>query len=47
MEWPPHSGGRQSFVEVDRAGWFGLEAARSKLHIGQRVLVDALVRAIG
>lgn len=47
MEWPPRSGRRQSFVEVDRAGWFGLEAARSKLHIGQRVLVDALVRAIG
>ena len=25
MEWPPRSGRMQSFPEVDRAGWFGLE----------------------
>jgi predicted NUDIX family NTP pyrophosphohydrolase len=24
MEWPPRSGRRQSFPELDRAGWFGL-----------------------
>lgn len=42
MEWPPRSGQRQSFPEVDRAGWFGLDEARTKLHLGQRVLVDAL-----
>lgn len=41
MEWPPRSGRRQSFPEVDRAGWFGAEAARVKLHKGQRPILDA------
>ncbi|OEO31578.1 hypothetical protein VW23_015490 [Devosia insulae DS-56] len=47
MEWPPRSGQRQSFPEVDRAGWFGLDAARTKLHLGQRALVDALLALTG
>lgn len=42
MQWPPRSGRRQSFPEVDRAGWFGLSEARVKLHLGQRPLVEAL-----
>jgi predicted NUDIX family NTP pyrophosphohydrolase len=28
MEWPPRSGKQAEFPEVDRAEWFGLEAAR-------------------
>jgi len=47
LEWPPRSGQRQSFPEVDRAGWFGLDEARTKLHLGQRVLVDALLALAG
>ena len=47
MEWPPRSGQRQSFPEVDRAGWFSLDAARTKLHLGQRVLVDVLLAHTG
>src|SRR5690348_15816125 len=39
MEWPPHTGQRQSFPEVDRAGWFSLEQAELKLHLGQRPLI--------
>lgn len=35
MEWPPKSGRMQSFPEVDRAGWFSLAAAETKLHKGQ------------
>ena len=31
MEWPPRSGRRAEFPEVDRAAWFGLEEARRKL----------------
>ncbi len=46
MEWPTHSGRRQSFPEVDRAAWFGLAAAREKLHLGQRPLIDALLAAV-
>ena len=42
MEWPPGSGRRQAFPEVDRAGWFPLEAAKRKLVSGQVGFVDGL-----
>jgi predicted NUDIX family NTP pyrophosphohydrolase len=42
LEWPPRSGRMQSFPEVDRAGWFGLEAAREKILPGQLPLLDRL-----
>jgi len=42
LEWPPRSGRRQEFPEVDRAGWFGLEEAREKLNPGQAPLLDRL-----
>ena len=32
MEWPPRSGKQQEFPEIDRAGFFTLEAARIKMH---------------
>jgi predicted NUDIX family NTP pyrophosphohydrolase len=47
MEWPPHSGKRAQFPEVDRAGWFGLAAARSKLTKGQVQVLDAFGNEIG
>ncbi len=31
MEWPPRSGRRQAFPEVDRVAWFGLSEAAVKL----------------
>jgi predicted NUDIX family NTP pyrophosphohydrolase len=31
MEWPPRSGRRATFPEIDRAGWFPLDEARRKL----------------
>lgn len=42
MEWPPRSGRMAEFPEVDRAGWFSLEAAREKLLESQHPLLDAL-----
>lgn len=42
MEWPPHSGRRQSFPEVDRAGWFDLDDARRKILPSQAPLLDRL-----
>ena len=42
MEWPPRSGHRQAFPEVDRAGWFGLDEAREKLNPAQAPLLDRL-----
>jgi predicted NUDIX family NTP pyrophosphohydrolase len=47
MEWPPHSGRMATFPEVDRAAWFELDAARDKLIVGQRPLLDRLVEHLG
>lgn len=44
MEWPPRSGRRASFPEVDRVEWSSLEVARERLVKGQRPAVDALER---
>jgi predicted NUDIX family NTP pyrophosphohydrolase len=43
MEWPPRSGRRQLFPEVDRAAWMSIDAARVKLLGGQVRLLDALL----
>jgi len=42
LEWPPRSGRIQTFPEVDRAGWFPLDAAREKLLPAQAPFVDRL-----
>jgi predicted NUDIX family NTP pyrophosphohydrolase len=47
LEWPPRSGQIQSFPEVDRVGWFTVEAARTKLLKGQRPLIDRLIQLEG
>ena len=47
MEWPPKSGKRRRFPEIDRAEWFALEEARRKINKAQIVLLDALVALIG
>jgi predicted NUDIX family NTP pyrophosphohydrolase len=42
LEWPPRSGRVQEFPEIDRAAWFGLAEARSKLLKGQVPFLDRL-----
>jgi len=42
MEWPPRSGRRQSFPEIDRVAWFSVEAAAAKLVKGQAALIERL-----
>jgi len=42
LEWPPRSGHSEQFPEIDRAQWFPLGEARTKLHKGQVPLVDQL-----
>ena len=42
MEWPPHSGKKQEFPEIDRAEFFPLEEARKKINPAQVALIDAL-----
>jgi predicted NUDIX family NTP pyrophosphohydrolase len=43
IEWPPRSGRRQIFPEVDRAEWFEIEFARTKLIAAQAELLDRLL----
>ena len=46
IEWPPRSGRRQTFPEFDRAGWFDLETARTKMIVGQSALLDQLLELL-
>ena len=46
LEWPPRSGRRQSFTEVDRAEWFNIESARQKLLSAQAELLDGLLAIV-
>jgi len=47
LEWPPRSGRRLDVPEIDRAGWFGLEAARIKLLPAQTPFLDRLAERLG
>lgn len=40
LEWPPRSGRRQVFPEVDRAAWFTLEEARRRILKSQVPFLD-------
>lgn len=42
LEWPPRSGKRQTFPEVDRAEWFTLSEARQRINEGQRPFLERL-----
>lgn len=42
LEWPPRSGRRQEFPEIDRAAWFSVADARQKILAGQLALLDDL-----
>jgi predicted NUDIX family NTP pyrophosphohydrolase len=42
LEWPPRSGRRQTFPEVDRAAWFDLDSARRMILPAQQVFLDRL-----
>jgi len=43
MEWPPRSGRRQEFPEVDRAQWFSPEEALNRINPAQAELVHRLL----
>lgn len=46
MEWPPRSGKKGSFPEVDKASWFDIPEARQKILEGQLPLIDALLKKL-
>jgi len=46
MEWPPRSGRRQVFPEIDRVAWFRPADARIRLKPTQVPFVDRLIEAV-
>lgn len=42
MQWPPKTGRLQSFPEVDRAEWFTLSVAKTKLNAAQSIFINRL-----
>jgi predicted NUDIX family NTP pyrophosphohydrolase len=44
IEWPPKSGRRALFPEVDKAEWFALAEARTRIIGGQLPFIDSLVK---
>ncbi|HEY4323764.1 MAG TPA: NUDIX domain-containing protein [Mucilaginibacter sp.] len=46
IEWPPKSGKKQSFPEIDRAAWFDVETAKLKINSGQVGLIEELTEII-
>jgi predicted NUDIX family NTP pyrophosphohydrolase len=46
IEWPPRSGRRKQFPEVDRAAWFDLATAREKLIAYQRPFLVELEKML-
>ena len=46
-EWPPGSGRRITYPEVDRCGWFDPETARRRINSAQAELIGRLEQALG
>jgi predicted NUDIX family NTP pyrophosphohydrolase len=47
MEWPPKSGAKSSFPEIDRADWFSPGDALVKILKGQQPILAALYAQLG
>jgi predicted NUDIX family NTP pyrophosphohydrolase len=46
MEWPPYSGQKRAFPEVDRAAFFDLNEARRKIIPAQAAFLNELVKLL-
>jgi predicted NUDIX family NTP pyrophosphohydrolase len=46
LEWPPRSGRRESFPELDRVAWFTPAEARRRLKSAQIPFIDRLITAV-
>jgi predicted NUDIX family NTP pyrophosphohydrolase len=47
IDWPPKSGRRQRFPEIDRVGYFTLAVAREKIIAYQRPFLEELEMRLG
>ena len=43
LEWPPRSGVKKEFPEIDKAGWFTPPEAKEKINPAQIRLIDELI----
>jgi len=43
MEWPPRSGRKQEFPEIDKGEWFSVSDAKQKIISSQSALIDELI----
>jgi predicted NUDIX family NTP pyrophosphohydrolase len=46
IEWPPRSGRRASFPEVDQAAYFDPAAALTRIHKGQRPILEEAIERL-
>ena len=46
LEWPPRSGLRESFPELDRVAWFAPAEARRRVKPAQISFIDRLIAAV-
>jgi predicted NUDIX family NTP pyrophosphohydrolase len=46
LEWPPKSGKRKTFPEIEKAAWFTLAAAKEKINERQIPLLEELQQII-
>lgn len=47
IEWPPRSGRIGRYPEADRAAFFDIPTARTKINPGQAAFLDALEKELG
>ena len=46
LEWPPKSGKKQQFPEIDRAEWFLAPTALQKINQGQAAFIQELIEKL-
>jgi len=46
LEWPPKSGTKKSFPEIDRGEWFSYDIAKEKIIQGQLPLLEQLYKIL-
>ena len=46
IEWPPHSGKKKEFPEIDKAGWFTISEGTKKINAAQAALLTELKERI-
>jgi predicted NUDIX family NTP pyrophosphohydrolase len=46
MEWPPRSGKKQEFPEIDRAEWFAVRTALQKINRAQAAFIQELIEKL-